>query len=360
MKFLDQAKIYVRSGNGGAGCVSFRREKYIEHGGPNGGDGGKGGDVWVEVSDNLNTLIDFRYKQHFKAKTGGHGMGRDRTGAKGEDITIKVPVGTQIFDESGEHLLADLTVPGERLLLAKGGNGGWGNTRFKSATNRAPRRANPGEPGEEYWLWLRLKLIADVGLVGLPNAGKSTLLSATSAARPKTANYAFTTLHPSLGVVEMGPGERFVMADLPGLIEGAAEGHGLGHRFLGHAERCASIIHLIDATNDDPAAAYTTIRKELLDYDELFKDKPELVALNKCDALDAETIKARKDVLEKVCGSEVSTISAVSGQGVNALMARAYSFVKARRDVEKFDREAEERNKQRQADGLEVTKGWSP
>ncbi len=359
MKFLDQAKIFVRSGNGGAGCVSFRREKYIEHGGPDGGDGGKGGDVWAIVNSDLNTLIDFRYQQHFKAKTGQHGMGRNRTGAAGEDIIIKLPVGTQIFDESGENLLADLTKDGEKILLAKGGKGGWGNTRFKSSTNRAPRRANQGEKGEEYWLWLRLKLIADIGLVGLPNAGKSTLLSSVSAARPKTANYAFTTLHPSLGVVEIDKSERFVIADLPGLIEGAAEGHGLGHRFLGHAERCDAILHLIDATNDNPAQDYQTIRAELLAYDEMFVNKPEIIVLNKIDALD-KNIRAKKLAqLQSECGKQVYEISAVTGENVKELMQMAFSFVNKRRQEEKQARQAQERKKDLIEQGID-TKGWQP
>ena len=359
MKFLDQAKIFVRSGNGGAGSVSFRREKYIEHGGPDGGDGGKGGDVWAVVNPDLNTLIDFRYKQHFKAKTGQHGMGRNRTGAAGEDIIIEVPVGTQIFDESGEHLLADLISPGERVLLAKGGNGGWGNTRFKSSTNRAPRKANPGEDAEEYWLWLRLKLIADIGLVGLPNAGKSTLLSAVSAARPKTANYAFTTLHPSLGVVEIGTSERFVIADLPGLIEGAAEGLGLGHRFLGHAERCDAILHLVDGTSDNPGQDYKTIRKELLAYDEMFKDKPEIVALNKIDALDPDTRTKKTKMLQDACGCKVYEISAVSGENVKELMLAGFKHVSARRNQEKQIREADARRDELSKRGID-TEGWQP
>ncbi|NNC37349.1 MAG: GTPase ObgE [Acidimicrobiales bacterium] len=361
MKFLDQAKIYVRSGNGGAGCISFRREKYIAYGGPNGGDGGAGGNVWAEAADALNTLIDYRYRQHFKAGTGTHGMGRDRTGKDGDDIVIKVPVGTQIFDESGEHLLVDMIEPGQRVLLAKGGNGGWGNTRYKTPTNQAPRRANPGEEGEERWIWLRLKLIADAGLIGLPNAGKSTLLSAVTEAKPKTADYPFTTLRPHLGVVELGTSERFVIADLPGLIEGAADGAGLGHKFLGHAERCAAIIHLVDGNVEDPAADYKTIRNELIEYDEQFLDKPEIVALNKCDTLDDKTIAKRKKQLEKACGSEVITMSGVSGAGVKELMSKVYTHVKARRDQEIEDREAEKKAKAREEAGLEPeTSGWQP
>ncbi len=361
MKFLDQAKIHVRSGFGGAGSVSFRREKSIEFGGPNGGDGGKGGDVWAVANEDLNTLIDYRYRQHIRAATGQHGMGRDRTGADGEDAIIELPIGTQIFDESGEHLLADMLVHGEKMLLAKGGNGGWGNTRFKSPTNRAPRRANPGEPGEEYALWLKLKLIADVGLVGLPNAGKSTLLSAVSAANPKTADYPFTTLHPSLGVVDMGASERFVMADLPGLIEGAADGAGLGHQFLGHAERCMSIIHLVDGSAENPGKAYTTIRKELEEYADIFKGKPEIVALNKCDALDAETIKARAAELAEASGAKVFTVSGVAGSNVKQLMSAAFKHVEANRKAEKDARHAKIKADARKQAGLEPeTEKWRP
>lgn len=361
MKFLDSAKIFVRSGNGGAGCISFRREKSIAFGGPNGGDGGDGGDVWAECADALNTLIDYRYKQHFKGDTGTHGMGRDRTGKAGEDIVIKVPVGTQIFDESGDFLLVDMTEPGQRVLLAKGGNGGWGNTRYKTATNQAPRRANPGEEGEERWIWLRLKLIADAGLIGLPNAGKSTLLSAVTEAKPKTADYPFTTLRPHLGVVELGSTERFVIADLPGLIEGAADGAGLGHRFLGHAERCAAIIHLVDGNVEDVAGDYKTIRNELIEYDEQFLDKPEIVVLNKCDALDAKTVIKRKKQLEKACGAEVLTMSGVSGQGVKELMSKVFNFVKTRRDLEKQERDAIKKAEARKEAGLEPESGaWRP
>jgi GTP-binding protein len=361
MKFLDQAKIYVRSGNGGAGCVSFRREKSIAFGGPNGGDGGVGGNVWAEAAEALNTLIDYRYKQHFKAGIGTHGMGRDRTGAAGDDVTLKIPVGTQIFDESGEHLLVDMTEPGQRVLLAKGGNGGWGNARFKTATNQAPRRANPGEDGEERWIWLRLKLIADAGLIGLPNAGKSTLLSAVTAATPKTADYPFTTLRPHLGVVELGATERFVLADLPGLIEGAADGAGLGHKFLGHAERCAAVIHLVDGSTENPAQDYKTIRAELINYDDTFLDKPEIVVLNKCDALDKKTITKRQKELLKACGAEVLTMSGVSGQGVKELMSKVFTHVKIRRDQEKQARDAEVKAKERQEAGLEPETGaWRP
>src|SRR3954463_9599035 len=288
MKFLDQWKIYVRSGNGGGGAVSFRREKYIEYGGPDGGDGGRGGDVWIEAVEGLNTLIDYRYPQHFKAGTGVHGMGRARHGAAGEDVLLKVPVGTEILEEDKETLIADLDHAGARLLLAKGGNGGWGNLHFKGPINQAPKYANPGQEGEERWIWLRLKLIADAGLVGLPNAGKSTFLAATSAAKPKIAAYPFTTLTPNLGVVDLSAEERFVLADIPGLIEGASEGVGIGTRFLGHVERCAVLIHLVDGTQDDIGAAYHTVRDELVAYGEGLEDKFEIVALNKIDALDPE------------------------------------------------------------------------
>jgi len=292
MKFLDQAKVYVRSGDGGAGSVSFRREKFIEMGGPDGGDGGNGGDVWIEAVDGLNTLIDYRYQQHFKASTGGHGMGRLRAGANSDDIVLKVPVGTQVFEEDNETMVADLARLGDRFRIAKGGNGGFGNAHFKSATNRAPRHANPGQEGEERWIWLRLKLIADAGLLGLPNAGKSTLLAAVSAAKPKIADYPFTTLHPQLGVVRVGM-QSFVLADIPGLIEGAHEGHGLGTRFLGHVERCAVLLHLIDVTGDDPVAAYRIIRKELKAYSPELAEKPEIIAFNKTDLLQDDEIEAK-------------------------------------------------------------------
>ena len=292
MKFLDQAKVYVRSGDGGAGSVSFRREKFIEMGGPDGGDGGNGGDVWIEAVDGLNTLIDYRYQQHFKASTGGHGMGRLRAGANSDDIVLKVPVGTQVFEEDNETMVADLAKLGDRFRIAKGGNGGFGNAHFKSATNRAPRHANPGQEGEERWIWLRLKLIADAGLLGLPNAGKSTLLAAVSAAKPKIADYPFTTLHPQLGVVRVGI-QSFVLADIPGLIEGAHEGHGLGTRFLGHVERCAVLLHLIDVTGDDPVAAYRIIRKELKAYSPELAEKPEIIAFNKTDLLQDDEIEAK-------------------------------------------------------------------
>jgi GTP-binding protein len=321
MKFLDQAKVFIQSGTGGAGSVSFRREKFIEFGGPNGGDGGRGGDVFAECVDGLNTLIDYRYQQHYKAKTGGHGMGQDRTGAGGDDIVLKVPAGTQILDEDGETLLADLTEVGQRVLLAKGGNGGFGNTRFKTSTNRAPRHANPGLPGEERWIILRLKLIADAGLVGLPNAGKSTFLAAVTAAKPKIADYPFTTLHPGLGVVRVYDRE-FVLADIPGLIEGAHEGIGLGDRFLGHVERCRVLLHLIDGTSENAGAAYKTVRAELEAYGGGLEDKIEIVALTKADSLDAETKKKQLASLKRASKQTPLLLSAHSGEGVQeALLA---------------------------------------
>lgn len=319
MKFLDQAKIYVKAGDGGAGAVSFRREKFIEFGGPDGGDGGRGGDVWVECADGLNTLIDYRYQQHFKARIGVHGMGRNRTGASGEDMVLKVPVGTQILDEDGETLIADLTEVGEKVLLARGGNGGFGNAQFTSSTNRAPRRANPGLPGEERWVWLRLKLIADAGLVGLPNAGKSTFLAATTAAKPKIADYPFTTLHPGLGVVRID-GREFVLADIPGLIEGAHEGAGIGDRFLGHIERCRVLLHLVEGTSEHAGKAYKTVRNELEAYGAGLVEKPEIVALSKADALDPDTLKKQVDRLRRACGKKPLVLSAVSGEGVETAL----------------------------------------
>ena len=335
MKFLDQAKVYVRSGNGGAGCVSFRREAYVEFGGPDGGDGGKGGDVWVEAVEGLNTLIDYRYRQHFKADTGQHGMGRDRTGKGGEDVILRVPVGTQILDEDKEEVLADLTEIGQRVLLARGGDGGQGNARFKTSTNQAPRKSTPGWPGEERWIWLRLKLIADVGLVGLPNAGKSTFLSVVSRANPKIAAYPFTTLYPNLGVVDLGPGSRFIVADIPGLIEGAHEGAGIGDRFLGHVERCASLINLVDGTQEDVAAAYETVRGELEAYGAGLDEKPEILALNKIDALDEAEIEEKRRALEEVSGGKVMLLSGVSGAGVKELCGKAWQVVLDGRAAEK-------------------------
>ncbi|HEX2655234.1 MAG TPA: GTPase ObgE [Xanthobacteraceae bacterium] len=315
MKFLDEAKVYIRSGDGGNGCVSFRREKFIEFGGPNGGNGGRGGDVVVEAVNGLNTLIDYRYQQHFKAERGGNGMGKDRAGANGNDILLKVPAGTQVFDEDGETLLADLVEVGDRITLAKGGNGGFGNAHFKSSTNRAPRHANPGLLGEERWVRLRLKLIADAGLVGLPNAGKSTFLAAVSAAKPKIADYPFTTLHPQLGVVRVDARE-FVLADIPGLIEGAHEGAGLGDRFLGHVERCRVLLHLVDGTTEHAGKAYKTVRTELESYGHGLSEKPEIVALSKADALSPEDLKQQTARLKRAAKKTPLVLSSASGAGV--------------------------------------------
>ena len=319
MKFLDQAKVYVRSGDGGAGSVSFRREKFIEFGGPDGGDGGRGGDVWVEVVDGLNTLIDYRYQQHFKAQTGQHGMGRNRTGAKGKDVTLRVPPGTQIYAEDNETLIADLTETGQRFLLAKGGNGGFGNQHFKSSTNQAPRRANPGLPGDELTIWLRLKLIADAGLVGLPNAGKSTFLAAVTAAKPKIADYPFTTLHPGLGVARVDARE-FVLADIPGLIEGAHEGVGIGDRFLGHVERTKVILHLVSAQEENAGKAYKTIRAELEAYGHGLAEKAEIVALSQVDTLDAAARTKKAAALKRAAGRAPMLVSAVTGEGVQDVL----------------------------------------
>src|SRR3954451_13024226 len=323
MKFLDQAKVYIRSGDGGAGAVSFRREKFIEIGGPDGGAGGRGGDVWIEAVEGLNTLIDYRYRQHFKAAKGTHGMGKNRAGAKGADVTLRVPAGTQVSDEDGETLLADLTEPGQTMLLARGGNGGFGNAHFTTSTNRAPRRANPGEEGEERWIWLRLKLIADARLVGLPNAGKSPFLATVTAAKPKIAGYPFTTLHPQLGVVN-SDGREFVLADIPGLIEGAHEGAGLGDRFLGHVERCRVLLHLIDATCEHAGKAYKTVRGELEAYEGNLANKVEIVALNKIDAVLPDDLKKQKDRLKRAAKKTPLLISGVTGEGVReALRALA-------------------------------------
>jgi GTP-binding protein len=315
MKFLDTAKVYVRSGDGGAGAVSFRREKFIEFGGPDGGDGGRGGDVWVECVEGLNTLVDYRFQQHFKAKIGTHGMGRNRAGGKGSDVTLRVPKGTEILEEDGETLIADLTEIGQRVLLCEGGNGGFGNAHFKTSTNQAPRRANPGLEGEEKWVWLRLKLIADAGLIGLPNAGKSTFLATVTSAKPKIADYPFTTLHPGLGVVRVDARE-FVLADIPGLIEGAHEGQGLGDRFLGHVERCRVLLHLVDGTSDDVAKAYKVVRKELKLYGQGLADKPEVVALSKCDALTDEDRETKLAALKKAARRVPIAVSAASGENV--------------------------------------------
>ena len=328
MKFLDQAKIYIRSGDGGNGAVSFRREKFIEFGGPDGGDGGRGGNVAIEAVDNLNTLIDYRYQQHFKARSGAGGMGRDRTGATAPDIVLKVPVGTEILDGETEELIADLDTVGKRVLIARGGNGGFGNAHFKSSVNRAPRRANPGQPGEERWLWLRLKLIADVGLVGLPNAGKSTFLSAVSAARPKIADYPFTTLTPNLGVAAVD-GREFVIADIPGLIEGAHEGAGLGDRFLGHVERCSALLHLVDGTAENPVQDYLAVRGELAAYGHGLADKPEIVAISKADAFDARRAEEVRKALRKAAGVRALVLSAVSGEGLTAALRALLREVKA-------------------------------
>ncbi|MBJ7510693.1 GTPase ObgE [Brevundimonas sp.] len=348
MKFLDQAKIYIRSGNGGAGSVSFRREKFIPNGGPDGGDGGKGGDVWIEAVEGLNTLIDYRYQQHFKAQTGHHGQGRQMHGGKGEDVVLKVPVGTQVLDEDKETVLLDMDTPGKVELLLKGGNGGWGNVRFKGPTNQAPAYANPGQEGQERWVWLRLKLIADIGLAGLPNAGKSTFLSAASAAKPKIADYPFTTLAPNLGMVDLSPTERFVIADIPGLIEGASEGAGLGTRFLGHVERSASLIHLIDGTQEDVVHAYHIIRGELEAYGEGLADKAEILALNKIDALTPEEREEKAAALEAVAGRQPMLVSGVSGEGVPALLRAAWAEVKKTRDALAGDSEADQ------------VSGWQP
>ncbi len=333
MKFLDEAKVYVRSGDGGNGCVSFRREKFIEYGGPDGGDGGRGGDVVLECVGGLNTLIDYRYQQHFKAAKGVNGAGRNRTGANGKDAVLKIPAGTQVFDEDGETLLADLTEIGERVVLFEGGNGGFGNEHFKSSTNRSPRRANPGQPGVERRIQLRLKLIADAGIVGLPNAGKSTFLATVSAARPKIAGYPFTTLHPQLGVVRIDSRE-FVLADIPGLIEGAHEGAGLGDRFLGHVERCGALLHLIDATEDDVVGAWKTVRAELSAYGEGLAKKPELVALSKSDALTKKALAEKKAKLKRAIKREPLVLSAHSGEGIKQALRALVVLIEKRRRKE--------------------------
>lgn len=334
MKFLDQAKVYIQSGAGGNGCIAFRREKFIEYGGPWGGDGGRGGDVWVEAVDNLNTLIDYRYQQHVRAKNGEGGMGKVMSGAGGDDAIMKVPVGTQIYEEDGESLIADLSVVGQRVQLLRGGNGGFGNAHFKSATNQCPKFANPGQPGEEKTIILKLKLIADAGLIGLPNAGKSTFLSRVSEARPKIADYPFTTLAPQLGVVRIDTTD-FVLADLPGLIEGAHEGVGLGDKFLGHAERCNVILHLIDGTESEITRAYKTIRGELEAYGNGLMDKPEIVALNKVDAIPKEALAKKKAALKKACGHDIFVISGVTGEGTTEVLRAIAEIVRARRMGEK-------------------------
>ncbi len=349
MKFLDQAKVYVRSGDGGAGCVSFRREKFIEFGGPDGGDGGRGGDVVALCVDGLNTLIDYRYQQHFKAKTGMHGMGKNRAGGRGADAVLKVPVGTQIFEEDEETLIADLTEVGERVVIARGGNGGFGNAHFTTSTNRAPRRANPGQTGIERTIVLRLKLIADAGLVGLPNAGKSTFLASVSAAKPKIADYPFTTLHPGLGVVRQD-GREFVLADIPGLIEGAHEGHGLGDRFLGHLERCRVLLHLIDASGEHAGRDYKTVRHELAAYGAGLDEKPEIIALSKTDAVDAEHLKKQRERLKRAIASAGPAVegprpapllvSAATGEGVTQSLRALLEVIEAARRVERAPAEA--------------------
>jgi GTP-binding protein len=331
MKFLDQAKIYLRSGDGGDGVTAFRREKFVAFGGPDGGDGGKGGDVVFEAVENLNTLIDFRYAQHFRAKKGGNGSGADRTGAGAPDMHIKVPVGTQILDDDKETLLADLDAPGKTIILLRGGDGGFGNARFKTSTNRAPRRADKGWPGEERWVWLRLKLIADVGLVGMPNAGKSTFLSVVSGAHPKIADYPFTTLHPQLGVVRLSMSEEFVIADIPGLIEGAHEGTGLGDRFLGHVERCAVLLHLIDGAAGNVVDAWRTVRHELAAYGGGLADKPEVILLNKADAMSPRELSARRAALAQASGAPVLVGSGVSGQGIQEALRTLQNMITAAR-----------------------------
>jgi len=337
MKFLDQAKVYIQSGNGGPGCVSFRREAHVPRGGPDGGDGGRGGSVIAECVQGLNTLIDYRYQQHFKAPSGRPGAGRNRAGLSGGDVTLKLPVGTQILNEDGDLVLADLTEIGQRITLARGGDGGRGNATFKSSTNQAPRRADKGFPGMGMWVWLRLKLIADAGLVGLPNAGKSTFLAATSAARPKIADYPFTTLHPGLGVVGIDDHE-FVLADIPGLVEGAHEGVGLGHRFLGHVERCQVLLHLVDGTADDPIGNWQTIRRELSAYDDDLGEKQEITAISKADSLDPDRIATLTAELNAAGADDVQAISSVSGQGMTKLLRQLYGIIlQNRADAEAID-----------------------
>lgn len=350
MKFLDQAKIHIQSGAGGAGCLSFRREKYIERGGPDGGNGGKGGDVYVEAVPALNTLIDYRYQQYLKAKRGNHGMGKNRTGASGADLILKVPIGTQVFDETGKVMLADLMEIGQQILLAEGGKGGLGNTHFKSSTNRAPRKTTPGGEAVEMWIRLKLKLIADAGLVGLPNAGKSTFLSRVSRAKPKIADYPFTTLTPQLGLVDMGQRE-FVVADIPGLIEGAHKGTGLGDRFLGHVERTRVLLHLIDGTEEDVVKNYKIIRAELKSYGARLEDKPEIVLLNKCDALTGKEITAKQKTLENVAKTQVLAISGVTGKGIKEALKETWKILKP-----VFEKEAEFIDKDRP----DYKEKWTP
>jgi GTPase len=354
MKFLDQCKVYVHSGAGGDGCVSFRREKFIPFGGPDGGDGGRGADVIIEAVDGLNTLIDYRYQQHFKGARGGHGMGKNRTGADSPTTVLKVPVGTQVFEEDQETLIADLDKLGDSILLAKGGTGGWGNTKFKSSTNQAPRRYNPGLEGEERWIWLRLKLIADAGLLGMPNAGKSTFLAAVSAAKPKIADYPFTTLVPNLGVVSLGIGASFVLADIPGLIEGAAEGAGVGTRFLGHVERCSVLLHLVDGTQEDVGEAYKIIRAELKKYGGGLADKPEIVALNKIDAMTKEEISDKAAQLKKACKQAPLRLSGATGKGVPETVQKLFQIIDADKKAQRAAQIEAEMTPE------EKEEGWKP
>ncbi|MCB1439527.1 MAG: GTPase ObgE [Nitratireductor sp.] len=341
MKFLDQAKIYIRSGNGGAGAVSFLRMKFQEFGGPDGGDGGKGGDVWIEAVEGLNTLIDYRYQQHYKAKTGMHGMGRNRTGGKGGDVVLKVPVGTQVYEEDNETLIADLDELGQRVLLARGGNGGFGNAYFKSSTNQAPRHANPGLEGIERTLWLRLKLIADAGIIGLPNAGKSTFLASVSRARPKIGDYPFTTLHPNLGVAHIDSRE-FVIADIPGLIEGAHEGAGIGDRFLGHVERTNVLLHLVSAVNEDVGEAYHTVRREIEAYEHGLAEKPEVVALSQIDILSPEARQEKVAELQEACGAKPLELSSVSREGIDKVLRALAALIEDKRGPETEEEEADD------------------
>ncbi len=359
MKFLDESKIFVKAGDGGGGCISFLREKYIEFGGPNGGDGGRGGDVWAEASSDLNTLIDFRYAQHFKAQRGVHGMGKDRHGAAGKAVTLKVPVGTQILDETKEQVLFDLTEEGQRVLLARGGDGGYGNARFKTSTNQAPRKADPGWPGEERWLWLRLKLLADAGLVGLPNAGKSTFLSVCSRAQPKIADYPFTTLFPNLGVVDIDQ-VRYVVADIPGLIEGAHEGAGIGTRFLGHIERCGVLFHLIDGTQEDVVEAYKVVRGELEAYGQGLLNKPELVVLNKVDALSENDQRFKLELLERASGGPVFPLSGVSRFGLKPLVRAGLEQVRGNRQALREAEKATQAQDERASEAAPSSGGWQP
>ena len=352
MKFLDQAKIFIQSGDGGAGCVSFRREKYIEFGGPNGGDGGKGGSVYFEAVENLNTLIDFRYRQHFKAHKGQNGMGSQMTGAKGEDIIIKVPVGTEVLAEDQKTVIVDMVKPGQIFMIAKGGDGGRGNMQFKTSVNQAPRYAEPGWPGQEMWVWLRLKVIADVGLIGQPNAGKSTFLSVVTKARPKIADYPFTTLHPNLGVAWVDNYEM-VIADIPGLIEGAHEGTGLGDRFLKHVERCAAFLHIVDATAEDVVNDYKVIRRELELYDDKLMRKPEVVALNKCESLSKEEVEKKVKAMEKTVGHKVYAMSAIAKQGIFDCLLDLNQYI----TLDRLKKNQEEVNNKEEEN---TVKEWSP